>query len=83
MTPKVTREEIEKLCILHAVGVGGCTLCDLPERLGLSPTLTHAVAESLGPLLTLGWLVNDGGAVTRTEAGQRWLTRRLSELGVS
>lgn len=81
MTPKVTREEIENLCILHAVGDQGCPLADLPERLGLSPTLVAAVAESLTGLIGLGWLVRNE-KVMLTEEGRAWLGRRLLELGV-
>jgi DNA-binding IclR family transcriptional regulator len=82
MTPKVTRGEIENLCILHAVGDQGCPLGELPERLGLSPTLVVAVAESLTGLLGMGWLTREDETVTQTEEGRAWLGRRLLELGV-
>lgn len=82
MTPKVTREEIENLCILHAIGDQGCPLGDLPARLGLSPTLVSAVTESLTGLLGTGWIRREDDTLTQTEKGREWLTRRLLELGV-
>ena len=59
-----------------------CPLGELPERLGLSPTLVVAVAESLTGLLGMGWLVREDETVTQTEEGRAWLGRRLVELGL-
>ncbi len=82
MTPKVTREEIENLCIVHAIGDQGCPLGDLPARLGLSPSLAAAVTESLTGLIGMGWIRRADETLTRTEEGRAWLRRRLLELGV-
>lgn len=82
MTPKVTREEIEELCILHAIGARGCALGELPERLGLSPTLVGVVTESLAGLLGAGRLARERDVVFPTAAGRAWLAKRLGELGV-
>ncbi len=79
---KVTREEIETLCLLHAVGPHGCPVGELAARLGLSSTVASAVAESIVPLVGAGRLAMDDGSIRRTREGDRWLAQRLSELGV-
>jgi hypothetical protein len=77
-----SREEIETLCILHAVGGVGCDAGDLSVRLGLSTTLASAVAESIQPLVAEGLLQNEDGWIERTDGGDRRLTARLAALGV-
>ncbi len=79
---KVTREEIETLCLLHAVGPHGCPVGELAARLGLSATLAPAVTESIAPLIGTGRLAMTDNIVTRTATGDHWLTQRLSELGL-
>jgi predicted transcriptional regulator len=77
-----SREEIECLCILHAVGVAGCPTGELASRLGLSPSLSSSVAEGAEPLIRRGWLDRADDRFSLTEAGHTWLTERLSDLKV-
>ncbi len=77
-----SREEIETLCILHAVGRRGCHTSDLPARFGLSPALADVLAEATAPLCAAGWLSVEDDRVATTDAGDRYLAERLAELGV-
>lgn len=81
-TTNPSREEIETLCLLYAVGEGRRSLTDLTSRLGLSPALVGAVTESIQPLVTAELLELDEQGVTRTDAGARHLDDRLRGLGV-
>lgn len=79
-----SREEIENLCMLHAVGPRGCRMGDLPARLGLSATLVSAVAECVEILIRLGWLEqHDDDHLLLTDAGHAWLGERLADLKVA
>jgi hypothetical protein len=82
-TSGISREEIESLCILHAVGTAGCDAQDLATRLGLSHTLAAAVAESTLPLIAEGLLDDTGGCIARTAAGDQRLQERLAALVVT
>ena len=82
-SPGPSREEIETLCMLHAVGLDGCSVAELPARLGLSPTLAAQFALAIAPLVGRGWLARDGDRISQTETGRERLTLRLSELGVA
>jgi DNA-binding MarR family transcriptional regulator len=75
-----SREEIESLCILHAVGVLGCPARDLAARLGLSRELASAVAAGIEPLIRAGWIERRDEHVSLTDAGRQQLDRRLSDL---
>ena len=77
-----SREEIETLCVLHAVGADGCWTGDLAERLGLSPSLAALVAGGMDPLIRKGWLEERNGRFVVTDVGQEWLSQRLAEWGV-
>jgi hypothetical protein len=81
-SPGLSRDEIETLCILHAVGPDGCSVAELPVRLGISPTLAAHVVLAAAPLVDRGWLAREGDRMAPTEAGRERLTLRLSELGV-
>ncbi len=74
-----SREEIETLCILYAVGTNGCNERELVTRLGLSHTLTSAVIESIQPLLVANRVVLDEGRIACTDAGHQWLRERLAK----
>lgn len=82
-TPAPSREEVETLCILHAIGPGNCPKGDIATRLGLSSALTTVVAEGIEPLIARGWLELRDDRFWLTEAGHAWMKRRLSELGVA
>jgi len=77
-----SREEIESLCILDAVGDDGCEAGELAARLGLSPTIAYAVAEGAAPLIGAGLLERRGDRFTLTDSGYAWLRERLTELDV-
>ena len=81
--PKLSRAEIETLCILSVVGKGGCPAGDLASRLGLSPTLASAVAEGMTILEDQGILERVDDKFSVTEAGAEMLTTRLATLGLS
>ena len=80
--PGPSREQIETLCVLHAVGLGGCRTEDLAERLGLSPTLAAVVAGGMDALVMRGWLEEGKGRFAVTESGDEWLKQRLVDWGV-
>lgn len=77
-----SREEIESLCILHAIGARGCRGSELATRLGLSPALAGLVSESIGPLVSAGWVEQEEERISRTDRGSRWLKQRLSDWSV-
>ena len=74
---RLSRQEIEVLCILHAVG-SGCALDELVVRLGFPGQLAEVVAEAIEPLIAAGELTADGGMVGVTAAGRAHLSARLS-----
>ena len=53
---KLSRSDIETLCVLHAVGKAGCRAGDLATRLGLSASLASAVADGMGGVIHSGLL---------------------------
>jgi DNA-binding MarR family transcriptional regulator len=75
-----SREEIESLCILHAVGPHGCLVRDLATLLGLSAGIASAVAAGVEPLIRAGWVDRRDDQFSLTEPGREWLKNRLSEL---
>lgn len=81
-TPKLSRGEVESLCILNAVGSEGCAPLALAGRLGLSETVADAVARSTETLVLRGWLAEEDDRLSLTEAGRAALTTRLAELGL-
>jgi hypothetical protein len=77
-----SREEIEYLCLVHAVGPDGCATPKLAQRLGLSPELSQCIDEAVVVLLQDGRLESSCDSLTVTAAGREWLQRRLAELGI-
>jgi hypothetical protein len=75
-----SREEIETLCILHAIGPHGCHTYDLATQLGLSPGLAQVVADGIQPLISLGWVDLNDNHFSLTESGHAWLEERRSAL---
>ncbi len=65
-----SRQVIEELCLLGAVGSGGCTVDELTRRLGLSPLLSEAVEKSAMTLVRQGYLSLTEAQIWQTEAGQ-------------
>lgn len=74
----LSRGEIENLCVLSAIPDDGCTLSELPARLGLSPLLEEPVTEAMAPLVNGGWVQESDGRVSATPSGRAWLKERLS-----
>ncbi|MEO7328127.1 MAG: hypothetical protein ABI193_06090 [Minicystis sp.] len=79
---KPTREEIETLCVLHAVGHRACSLVQLASCLGLAPSLAPAIKVAIEALTGAGWLILAGEMVSRTDEGGAYLAARLEELQV-
>lgn len=67
--PRLSRAEIETLCLLTAVGSAGCSLAQLPARLGLSPMLEDPLSAATRPLVDTGLLAIDGDRFLVTQRG--------------
>lgn len=65
-----SRQLIEELCLLGAVGSAGCTVDELTRRLGLSPLLSKAVEKSAMTLVGQGYLSVAEAQISQTEAGR-------------
>lgn len=76
----ISRGEIENLCVLSAIPENGCTLTELPARLGLSPLLLEPIAQAVDPLISTGWVEVTDDHVSLTSEGRKWLSERLSEV---
>ena len=76
---KISRAEIEALCLLDAVGDRGCSISDLPARLGFSSLLSQPVNEAIEPLVASGWIERRRDTVALTDAGHRHLHERLAK----
>jgi hypothetical protein len=80
---KLSREETERLCLVHAVSTAPRTFAELAESLGFSAQLATVMKEAVSPLIHAGQLeVLQDGRVCATEDGRAWLRRRLSDAGV-
>lgn len=72
---RLTRRDIERLCILAAIPSSGCTVGELTGRLGLSDSLTPAVEEAVAALAGRDLVQVREGFVVRTASGSSWLER--------
>lgn len=83
---RLSRADIETLCILNAVGEGTCTPRQLAERLGLSVDLASVLADVLQELAAGGLLVQQvgevGGPYSVTSEGAAWMAERLDSAGL-
>jgi hypothetical protein len=79
---KLSRAEIETLCVLHAVGPSGCWVGDLTARLGLSASLALVVAQGMERIVFSGLLERDEEWFRLTRPGREMLGKRLAELGL-
>ncbi len=77
-TSAPSREEIEIICLLQAVGTNPCTVSELTERLGLSRLLGSALVEAMQTLVSKDWLSLRDDQLALTDAGRFWLNERLS-----
>jgi DNA-binding IclR family transcriptional regulator len=75
-----SREEIESLCLLHAMGERGCLTTDLAKGLGLSPALASRLVHAVTPLVQAGWVEVQDDRFSVTDAGAAWLADRLAAL---
>ena len=80
-TPRLSRAEIETLCVLYSIGTG-CEVPELTARLGLSSALAPVVAEAVAELVRAGDITVDSDLVTLSAAGRERLDAQLSRLGV-
>ena len=81
-TQRLSRAEIETLCVLHAVG-SGCSMEELTARLGFSRNLASIVGDAVHALTeTANLAVDDEGLVELTVAGRGYLRDRLVVAGV-
>ena len=83
---RVSRADIESLCILNAVGDDTCTPRQLAERLGLSGALATVLVDALQELSAAGLLASPegdiGGPYSVTEDGVAWMAERLAAAGL-
>ena len=75
-TSKLSRGDIETLCVLHAVGEQGCPAGDLAERLGLSSTIASEIAAGMDSLASSGLLELEDERFSLTAAGRARLAAR-------
>lgn len=74
------RGDVERLCIMQAIGPDGSTVLALAAELGLSESLVDAVSEAVSPLLQQGHIEMREVRLVVTEAGQSWMHERLAAL---
>lgn len=79
---RLSRAEIETLCVLHAVGRSGCPAGQLADRLGLSVSLASVVAGAMQGLILDGLLERVDERFFLTVRGRELLTMRLAALGL-
>jgi DNA-binding IclR family transcriptional regulator len=77
--PRPSRAEIERLCLLKAIG-DGSSLSAVAQNLGLSPQLAHAIRHALQTLIEAGFVEASGDRVSPTEEGVRYLRERVGVL---
>lgn len=80
--PRLSRETIEKLCLLHLVGSTGCSPTELAERMAMSPRLGEEMLEAAQPLIAVGMLARTEGRISLTSHGRQWLDEQLAEVGL-
>lgn len=73
-----SRQEIETLCILHAIGSSGCPVADLAPRLGFPTTLGGVVSESVNLLIFEGRVERRDERFALTDTGRDWLLTTLA-----
>ncbi|MCE2882256.1 MAG: hypothetical protein LW636_07855 [Planctomycetaceae bacterium] len=76
----LSRGDVERLCLLDAIGAEGCGIPRLVERLGLHPALEPAVLHALGKLSEEGLAEIAGDRALRTKAGAERLAQALAGL---
>ena len=81
-TPDLSRERVEKLVLLHAMGDSPTSTDEVTVRLGLHPHLAEAVGEALDELLRCGLVeVDEDERFSRSARGARELADVLAEVG--
>jgi DNA-binding IclR family transcriptional regulator len=74
--PKLSRGDVEVLCVLYVVGEAGCPVNQVAQRLGLSPSIAAQVAEGMSSLVDSGLLVQEGDRFSLTPMGRQRLDAR-------
>lgn len=67
----LSREQVETLCLLHAVG-DGCTLDELAKRLGLARSLAPVLRRAVERLEQQRLVTAGDRAVEVTAQGRAW-----------
>ncbi len=81
-TPSLSRDRVEKLVLVHAVGDSPTTAAQVTARLGLHPHLAEAVGEALEELLRLDLVeVDEDEQFSRSARGARELAEVLGAVG--
>jgi hypothetical protein len=74
--PKLSRGDVEVLCVLYVVGEKGCPVAQVAQRLGLSPSISAQIVEGVISLVNDGLLVQEGDQLKLTSAGRHRLNTR-------
>jgi hypothetical protein len=77
---KLSRENIEILCIFAAIGDQSCLVYDLVKRLGLSLVHAPAITAVLDLLVSRGWFDYHHGHIQVTPEGTKWQKEQLSQI---
>lgn len=83
MKARLTRHDIETMCILLALREGGCPMETLATRLGLAIALVEPLAGCIAPLVRDGTVVTTDDRVSLSTRGHAWLTARLADAGLA
>lgn len=78
--PKLSRADVETLCILEAIRPGGNNARDLTARLGLHRSLSDAVAQAALGLINSGFVRVNGEIYSLTAQGESFLGSKLATL---
>ncbi len=81
--PKLSRAEIETLCLLDAVGTTASMPIQIAERLGLCMSQGPAIIDALATLVSGGLLAEANEHYRRTNQGTVKLTRIVARLNLT
>lgn len=79
-TKRLSREDIETLCVLEALGEGRCESGVLAMRLGFDTQHADVVRAAAVAISKKGYVTLDEASVTRTPEGTGWLRECLTAI---